>query len=181
MTKIKKIWLSAFLVVLPFLAWIAYAFFTRPYYPTVHQYILGERGAIYVPPGKYKINGYKAACKGRPTVLNKKFDSWGGAYPGFIIINPLANKGLPTVVRLYIYYHECGHQFTGINEMKADNFAILQGRDSGWLTTRQDMRKICHFVSKIPADQLHKDGKTRCRAMTTFFNGNTGKSAAQHD
>ncbi len=158
----------------------AITYFTRPYYPTIHEYILSERGAIYVPPEKYKINGYKASCKGRPTVLDKKFDSWGGAYPGYIIINPIANKGLATTIRLYIYYHECGHQFTGINEMKADNFAILQGLDSGWLTKDSDMQKICHFVSKIPADALHKDGKTRCKAMTSFFNKKTSRRTGKH-
>ena len=147
----------------------------QPYYPTVHEYILSEPGALYIAPDQYKIGHYKPRCGNRPTVLNEKFESWGGAFPGFIIMNPLAIKSLPTTVKLYIYNHECGHQYTGVNESLADNFAIKRGIKTGWIRNAADMRKICLFVSKIPADEVHKDGKIRCQNMTLFYKNNHAK------
>ncbi len=164
--------LCLFLAISGYTIW----YLKQPYYPTVHQYILSEPGALYVDPTHYKIDHYKPHCEGRPTVLDENFESWGGAYPGFIIMNPRAIKALSTTVKLYIYEHECGHQYTGVNESRADNFAIARGLKSGWLHNFAEMKKICHFVSKIPADDLHKDGKIRCKEMTAFFKKNLTKA-----
>ncbi len=165
----KRIFLLVFILFLGASAIGSYHYFTTPYYPTVHEYILETKTAQFVEANAYKIDGHQARCENRPTVLYNKFDSWGGAYPGFIIMNPKAIKKLPTIVKLYIYYHECGHQFSGINEAKSDNFAILQGVKAGWLKNNQGMNKICRFVSKIPADKMHPKGIIRCQNMEAYF------------
>src|SRR5262245_58285704 len=101
--------------------------------PTVAEYLAQWRDAKVVRPGSLKIDGRAVNCGTRPTVLNSNFDSWGGAFPGFLILNTKKVNGFSTVVKLYVYYHECGHQFEGPDETKADLFAIRRGVMSGWL------------------------------------------------
>jgi hypothetical protein len=102
--------------------------------PTVQQY-LKDAGpeAKLVTHGALAIDGRAVNCGKRPTVINDNFDSWGGAFPGFLILNTLKITGLSTAVKLYIYSHECGHQFEGPDETKADLFAVRRGVKWGWL------------------------------------------------
>ncbi len=139
-------------------------------YPTVHEYVLETQNAKLVKATRYKIDGHSAICGRRPTVLNNSFDSWGGSYPGFIIMNPKANKSLITAVKMFIYSHECGHQFKGANELLADNFSIRRGVLYGWIRNRGDMNAICKFMRKIPADAVHPPGTIRCRKMMRYYN-----------
>ena len=101
--------------------------------PTIDEYVKQWRNAKVVPPGSLKIDGRTVNCGKRPTVLNSYFDSWGGAFPGFLILNTKKINGLSTAVKLYVYSHECGHQFEGPDETKADLFAIGRGVKRGWL------------------------------------------------
>ncbi len=89
--------------------------------------------AKLIAAGKLKIDKHRMACGRRPTVIDPKFDSWGGAYPGYLILNPDRLKGLATPVKLFVYAHECGHQFIGRDEAAADCFGIKRGRRYGWL------------------------------------------------
>ena len=100
----------------------------------------------FVAHGSLKIDGKSVNCGKRPTVMNPNFDSWGGAFPGFVILNNKKISGLSTEVKLYIYSHECGHQFEGPDETKADLFAIRRGVKWGWLDA-QGMEDICTFIS----------------------------------
>jgi hypothetical protein len=117
--------------------------------PTVEQY-MNDAGpdAKFVEHGQLKIDGKSVNCGKRPTVLNSNFDSWGGAFPGFLILNTKKISGLSTQVKLYIYSHECGHQFEGPDETKADLFAIRRGVKWGWLDA-QGMEDICTFISTL--------------------------------
>ncbi len=155
---------SAFVIGLSTLAFANYD------YPTVHEYLLENKNTRLVGVAKYKIDGYSAICGRRPTILNSRFDSWGGSYPGFIIMNPKANRKLTTTVKMFIYAHECGHQFQGAGELRADNFAIRRGVLWGWLKNRTGMNQICHFINKIPADAVHPPGTERCRKMMIYYN-----------
>src|SRR5689334_2281335 len=86
---------------------------------TVEQY-LKEAGpdAALVQHCALKIGGNLLTCGKRPTVLNSNFVSWGGAFPGFLILNTKKIQGLSTQVKRYVYDHECGHQFVGASETK---------------------------------------------------------------
>ena len=128
---------------------------------------VGPRAKL-VPKGKLLIDGKRKYCGSRPTVMDPKFDSWGGAYPGFVILNPNRLKNLPSVVKFYVYAHECGHQFVGRNEEAADCFAVKRGRRYGWLDD-QGMAKICSFISKLKGDGEHDAGTTRCEKMRVCF------------
>jgi hypothetical protein len=137
--------------------------------PTVDEY-LKEAGpsAKLIGQGDLKIDGKTVNCGKRPTVLNSNFDSWGGAFPGFLILNTKKITGLSTAVKLYIYSHECGHQFEGPDETKADLFAIRRGVKWGWLDA-VGMEDICTFISTLKGDAVHPPGPQRCETMRKYY------------
>jgi hypothetical protein len=137
--------------------------------PKIEDY-LEEAGpdARLVTHGSLKIDGKSVNCGKRPTVVNPNFDSWGGAFPGFLILNNKKIGGLSTQVKLYIYSHECGHQFVGADEIKADLFAIRRGLTWGWLDA-QGMEDICVFISQLKGDAAHPPGPKRCEVMRKYY------------
>jgi hypothetical protein len=137
--------------------------------PTVEQYLKDAGPDVkFVAHGSLKIDGRSVNCGKRPTVLNPNFDSWGGAFPGFLILNSKKIEGLSTQVKLYIYSHECGHQFEGPDETKADLFAIRRGVKWGWLDA-QGMEDICTFISTLKGDSVHPPGPQRCETMRKYY------------
>jgi hypothetical protein len=149
--------------------------------PTIDEYVKQWRNAKVVPPGNLKVDGRTVNCGKRPTVLNSYFDSWGGAFPGFLILNTKKINGLSTAVKLYVYSHECGHQFEGPDETKADLFAIERGVKRGWLDAA-GMEEICTFISTVKGDSVHPPGPARCETMRKHYarliKGGTRQSAS---
>ena len=137
--------------------------------PSLDDYLkeIGPEAKI-VGHGQLKLDGRSVNCGKRPTVLNPNFDSWGGAFPGFLILNTKKISGLSTQVKLYIYSHECGHQFEGADETKADLFAIRRGVKWGWLDA-QGMEDICTFISQLKGDAVHPPGPKRCETMRAYY------------
>ena len=137
--------------------------------PSVDQY-MQEAGpdAKFVQYGSLKISGHSVTCGKRPTVMNSNFVSWGGAFPEFLILNPKKIQGLSSQVKLYVYNHECGHQYVGPNETKADLFAIRRGVKEGWLDA-QGMEDICAFISRMKGDSVHPPGPERCDTMRQYY------------
>ena len=125
-------------------------------------------GAKLVAAGKLKIDKHRMVCGRRPTVMDPNFESWGGAYPGFVILNPKRLKELPTAVKLFIYAHECGHQFVGRNETAADCFGAKRGRRYGWLNEK-GLDQVCAFISKLRGDAEHADGPERCKKIRICY------------
>jgi hypothetical protein len=135
--------------------------------------------AKLVAAGKLVIDGKRMRCGRRPTVMNPKFDSWGGAYPGFVILNPDRIKDLATPVKLYVYAHECGHQFVGRSEEAADCFAVKRGRRYGWLD-QDGMEDICTFISKLKGTRNHPPGPVRCAKMRVCYRNAVRARASQN-
>ncbi len=137
--------------------------------PSIDAYVeqAGPESSV-VPHGSLRIDGKAVNCGKRPTVLNPNFDSWGGAFPGFLILNTNKISGLTSQVKLYIYSHECGHQFVGADETKADLFAIRRGVKWGWLDA-QGMEDICVFISQLKGDAVHPPGPKRCEVMRKYY------------
>jgi hypothetical protein len=121
-----------------------------------------------IEPGKLKIDGHTMVCGKRPTVIDPKFESWGGAYPGYLILNPERMKDLPTPVKLFVYAHECGHQFIGRNEGAADCFGVKRGRRYGWLA-EEGLAQVCDFISGLKGDADHAAGPKRCNKMRMCY------------
>lgn len=141
--------------------------------PSISEYVRkAGKGAYVVPPKELKFDGHTAICGRRPTVMNPKFDDYGGAYinanPGYIILNPKKLEKVSTIIKFYIYGHECGHQMRGESESDADCFSIRRGVRYGWLD-KQGMDEICKFMWDHKADFTHEAGPERCKAMRTCF------------
>src|SRR5262249_16906460 len=90
------------------------------------------------------------------------------AFPGFLILNTKKIQGLSTQVKLYVYNHECGHQFVGASETKADLFAIRRGVKERWLDA-QGIEDICTFISRMKGDSAHPPGSQRCETMRSYY------------
>ena len=124
--------------------------------------------AKLIEPGKLRIEGHRMVCGKRPTVIDRKFESWGGAYPGYLILNPDRLKGLPIAVKLFVYAHECGHQFVGREEDAADCFGVKRGRRYGWLK-EEGLAQVCDFISNLKGDAYHAAGPKRCNKMRMCY------------
>jgi hypothetical protein len=137
--------------------------------PTIEQYLANEGpSAQEVTQGKMTLDGHPVSCGTRPTVITSKLDSWGGSFPGYLILNPDRLKGLSTPVKFYIYYHECGHQFVGASEVGADCFSIRRGVVYGWLDNK-GMNQVCDFISTLKGDAVHPPGPKRCELMRQCY------------
>ncbi|MEM9356788.1 MAG: hypothetical protein AAGB04_11280 [Pseudomonadota bacterium] len=136
--------------------------------PSVTEYVAHVKNARIVSAGGLVLDGYRLTCGRRPTVLDPGLDDYGAAFPGFIILNPNLIARVPTAVKLWIYSHECGHQFRGPDEEVADCFAVQRGRRQGWLTT-EGMDKICKFITPARASSMHLPGPERCKLMRKCY------------
>jgi len=135
--------------------------------PTVEQYAAHVGGRI-IPSGQLVLDGSTMICGRRPTVLDSNLDDYGAAYPGFLILNPKLIARVPKAVKLWIYSHECGHQFRGPDEEVADCFAVQRGRRQRWLTT-DGVEQICRFIGPAKGSSMHYSGKDRCIIMKRCF------------
>ena len=137
--------------------------------PSAEEYA-GQAGpdAQIVKSGSLRIDGRKAFCGERPTVLDNQLDDYGAAYPGFLILNPKLMNKVSTPVKLWIFAHECGHQFRGPDEETADCFAVQRGRRQGWLNA-EGLDEVCRFISPAKGDSMHFSGSYRCEKMRQCF------------
>jgi hypothetical protein len=148
------------------LVW-AVAFAEGP--PTPDEYVAHVGGdAKIVPPGELKLDNKRMYCGQRPTVLDNQLDDYGAAYPGFLILNPKLLARVSTPVKMWIFAHECGHQFRGPDEETADCFAVQRGRREGWLTP-EGLEEVCQFISPAKGDSMHFSGSHRCTYMRECY------------
>ncbi len=137
--------------------------------PTPEEYVAHVGGdARIVPSGELKLDTRRQVCGHRPTVLDSQLDDYGAAYPGFLILNPRLISKVPTPVKLWIFAHECGHQFRGPDEETADCFAVQRGRRQGWLTM-EGLEEICRFIAPAKGDSMHFSGSHRCEYMRRCY------------
>jgi len=87
-----------------------------------------DNEATLAPAGQIEIDGRRMSCGSSPTLLDTRYSDFGGAFRGFIILNPRLFGDLQTPVKLWIYSHECAHQSVGKDEVKADCVAVQRGR-----------------------------------------------------
>ena len=143
--------------------------------PTPEEYATHVGGDTQiVKPGDLRLDGRKALCGERPVVLDSQLDDYGAAYPGFLILNPKLMSKVSTPVKMWIFAHECGHQFRGPDEETADCFAVQRGRRQGWLDT-VGLEEVCKFISPAQGDSMHFSGSYRCEKMRSCFVDTTVK------
>lgn len=136
--------------------------------PTPEGYAAHVGGGKIIPPGALRLDGRRMTCGQRPTVIDDQLDDYGAAYPGFLILNSKLMSRVPTSVKLWIYAHECGHQFRGPDEETADCFAVQRGRRQGWLTP-EGLEEICAFIRPSKGSTMHFSGSHRCEAMRRCY------------
>jgi hypothetical protein len=137
--------------------------------PTPEEYVGHVGGdAKIVAAGQLRLDGQRLLCGQRPTVLDNNLDDYGAAYPGFLILNPKLLNRVSTPVKLWIYAHECGHQFRGPDEETADCFAVQRGRRQRWLTS-EGLEEVCRFIAPAKGDTMHFSGSYRCEAMRKCY------------
>ena len=140
--------------------------------PTAEDYLahVVQTGgkATLVESGTPILGKHRVSCGTRPIVLDPGLDDYAAAYDGFIILNPTKMDGLPPPVALWIYSHECGHQFKGPDEDGADCFASQRGRRQGWLTP-DGVEQICNFISPSRGDMMHFAGPLRCQTVRRCY------------
>lgn len=137
--------------------------------PSPEEYVAHVGGTSrIVPAGDLKIDGQKMVCGQRPTVIDEQLDDYGAAYPGFLIINPKLMSRISTPVKMWIYSHECGHQFRGPDEETADCFAVQRGKRQKWLTV-DGLEEICKFITPAKGDAMHFSGSHRCEYMRRCY------------
>lgn len=137
--------------------------------PTPEEYVAHVGGdATIVPGGQLKLDNMRMICGHRPTVLDNQLDDYGAAYPGFLILNPRLLAKVSRPVKLWIYAHECGHQFRGPDEETADCFAVQRGRREGWLSP-EGVEEVCRFIAPAKGDTMHFSGSYRCEYMRKCY------------
>lgn len=136
--------------------------------PTPEGYAAHVGSSKIIPPGALRLDGRRMTCGQRPTVIDDQLDDYGAAYPGFLILNSKLMARVPTSVKLWIYAHECGHQFRGPDEETADCFAVQRGRRQGWLTP-EGLEEICAFIRPSKGSSMHFSGSHRCESMRRCF------------
>jgi hypothetical protein len=141
----------------------------NPYEPDPRpEAYAADNEATLAPAGQLEIDGRRMTCGPFPTVLDPHHIDFGGAYRGFVILNPNLFAGLATPVKLWIFSHECAHQSVGQDEVKADCVAVQRGKREGWLNAA-GLAQICEFMQPARADRSHFSGGQRCELMRQCF------------
>lgn len=137
--------------------------------PTPDEYVSHVGGdAKVLAPGEFTLDGKPQWCGRRPVVVDQNLDDYGAAYPGFLIMNPRLLARVSSPVKLWIFAHECAHQFRGPDEETADCFAVQRGRRQGWLTPA-GLDEICTFIAPAKGDMMHLSGSHRCEYMRKCY------------
>jgi len=137
-----------------------------------------QGGSKVVPNGQLSFDGQFFTCGKFPTVLDPLLGDYAAApYKGFIIFNPKLVSKVSTPVKLWIFYHECGHALGIRDEVKADCFSVQRGRRAGWLTP-EGLDQVCDFISAGKADAAHPAGPARCAAMRVCYGQGEYKPAS---
>lgn len=135
--------------------------------PTPETYASAVGGQL-IKSGDLMIDNVPLRCGHRPTVLDNRLNDYGAAFPGFLILNPRLIARVSTPVKLWIYAHECGHQYRGPDETKADCFAVQRGRRYGWLDS-DGLEQVCRFIRPARGSMMHLSGSRRCAIMRKCF------------
>ena len=111
--------------------------------------------------GTLAVGGHTLRCGSMRNVLDPRLPGLGLAAPGVVVFNPRLINQQSSTVRLFVFYHECGHHHVGGSETGADCWAVKQGVRQGWLS-RDSLGQICRSFGNGPATSTHPSGASRC-------------------
>jgi hypothetical protein len=118
--------------------------------------------------GAITMAGRTLKCGSVRNVLDNRLPNLGIASPGVLIMNPRLLTKQPQTVRLFVFFHECGHHHVGGNELRADCWAVGEGVREGWLD-RQGLAQVCTSFGDAPPTPTHPSGRQRCGNLDRCF------------
>jgi hypothetical protein len=120
--------------------------------------------------GGLEISGRVVQCGNVRTKLDRNLPGLGAAAPSsrLLILNPTMLQRQPDKVRLFVFYHECGHHHVGASELQADSWAVNRGVREGWLDGAA-LKQVCASFGGMPATATHPSAARRCRNLDTTF------------
>jgi len=118
--------------------------------------------------GAITMAGRALKCGSVRNVLDSRLPNLGIASPGVLVMNPRLLTRQPQTVRLFVFYHECGHHHVGGNELKADCWAVGEGVREGWLD-RKGLTQVCASFNDAPPTPTHPSGQARCGNLDRCF------------
>ena len=118
--------------------------------------------------GAITMAGRTLKCGSVRNVLDSRLPNLGIASPGVLIMNPRLLTKQPQTVRLFVFFHECGHHHVGGNELRADCWAVGEGVRQGWLD-RNGLAQVCTSFGNAPPTPTHPSGRQRCGNLDRCF------------
>ncbi|MFZ0848811.1 MAG: hypothetical protein WAO08_06370 [Hyphomicrobiaceae bacterium] len=118
--------------------------------------------------GAITMAGRTLKCGSVRNVLDSRLPNLGIASPGVLIMNPRLLTKQPQTVRLFVFFHECGHHHVGGNELRADCWAVGEGVREGWLD-RKGLAQVCTSFGDAPPTPTHPSGRQRCGNLDRCF------------
>jgi hypothetical protein len=129
--------------------------------------------------GSIKLSGRTVRCGSVRTVMDTNLPSEGAAAPGhLLLLNPRLLRQHTETVRLFVFYHECGHHHVGASELDADCWGVEQGVQQGWLD-KKSLGEICESFDGAPETPTHPSGRRRCHNLDKCFATAVASLAAQ--
>ena len=137
---------------------------------------MGSRDVMSGPPitlrpdGSIQMETQNLRCGGVRSVLDSRLPNLGISVPDarLLVINPTRLARQPGTVRLFVFYHECGHHHVGASELSADCWAVRQGVRDGWLN-RTGLTQICTSFGNSPETPTHPSAAQRCSNLDRCF------------
>ncbi len=127
----------------------------------------GASAQHVVPAGHLDLAGYRVSCGPVQTVVMHMEDI-AVTQGGRIYLNSTLLTR-PRAEQIFWYTHECAHMIFGAGEMRADCWAVKQGRIQGWLQP-SDFDALSASMRLHPGDRTHPAGPQRVGAMASCFN-----------
>ena len=120
--------------------------------------------------GTIKISGRALKCGTVRNLLDERLPNLGISVPGgrLLVLNPALLARQPEIVRLFVFHHECGHQYVGASELDADCWAVRRGVQGGWLS-KTGLLQVCTSFRGVPPTPTHPSGVLRCRNLERCF------------
>jgi hypothetical protein len=120
--------------------------------------------------GSIEIAGRSLRCGKVRNALDPRLPNLGISIPStrLLVINPNLLRRHPETVRLFVFYHECGHHHVGGSEFSADCWAVDRGVREGWLD-KTGLVGVCRSFGNAPETPTHPSGARRCRNLDRCF------------
>lgn len=125
----------------------------------------------FAGPPPFMIDGIPVFCANNTVMLVPNLgDAGKNDGQGHIYLEPavMLNQQIPTVFKLFVFAHECGHSMVGPNETQADLWAIQTGKAQGWFPPAAFNVLIAAFANN-PGDWTHLPGPTRVQIIEQWY------------